>query len=165
MKAVLLGLRRNVLTFLGKFTLGEESIQMSPLDTEVAEIGRYGWGNNGVAENVTVRNEAKSPHLFGIDPFYIVRGDQNFKGEVFQLLAPTTARNALRVLRAMQLPKLVLLEGSPGVGKTSLVVALANLSGHNIVRINLSEEAIKSGSWVLLDELNLAPQSVLEAVS
>ncbi|KAF3784499.1 Midasin [Nymphaea thermarum] len=104
--------------------------------------GSYGWGNNGVAENVTVTNEAKSPHLFGIDPFYILRGDKNFKGEVFQLLAPTTTRNALRVLWAMQLPKRVLLEGSPGVGKTSLVVALANLSGHNIVRINLSEEFV-----------------------
>lgn len=147
----------------------------------------------------------------------------------------------------------VLLEGSPGVGKTSLVIALAEYSGHNVVRINLSEQvidlhqysfisffligsllllnmldantfaqtdmmdllgsdlpvegengmefawsdgillqveifsslaislqtiqklrlsstrffivqALKDGSWVLLDELNLAPQSVLEAL-
>ncbi|XP_031485697.1 midasin isoform X2 [Nymphaea colorata] len=184
--------RESCLAFLVKEL---EVYTSSPLDAKVAEIGSYAWGNNGVAENVAVRNEAKSPHLFGIDPFYIVRGDKNFKGENFQLLAPTTARNALRVLRAMQLPKPVLLEGSPGVGKTSLVVALANLSGHNIVRINLSEEtdimdllgsdlpvdgetgiqfawsdgillqAIKSGSWVLLDELNLAPQSVLEGLN
>lgn len=34
----------------------------------------------------------------------------------------------------------VLLEGSPGVGKTSLVVALGEYSGHKVVRINLSEQ-------------------------
>lgn len=39
---------------------------------------------------------------------------------------------------------LVLLEGSPGVGKTSLIVALGKFSGHTVVRINLSEQVIKS---------------------
>jgi midasin (ATPase involved in ribosome maturation) len=34
----------------------------------------------------------------------------------------------------------VLLEGSPGVGKTSLVTALGKYSGHRVVRINLSEQ-------------------------
>ena len=98
----------------------------------------------------------------------------------FEFLAPTTRRNALRVLRAMQLPKPgmvpflfdqilpvdvleffvfafsvdpffvnfffpVLLEGSPGVGKTSLIVALGKFSGHKVVRINLSEQV--SSSW------------------
>ncbi|PWA96152.1 ATPase [Artemisia annua] len=86
----------------------------------------------------------------------------------------------------------ILLEGSSCVGKTSLVLALGKYSGHSVVRINLSEQtdmmdllgsdlpgesdegmqfawsdgillqALKNGSWVLLDELNLAPQSVLE---
>lgn len=42
----------------------------------------------------------------------------------------------------------MLLEGSPGVGKTSLVVALAEYSGNTVVRINLSEQ-VKSHTFVL----------------
>lgn len=67
---------------------------------------------------------------WGIAPFYIERGSQPQKtGTPFDFGAPTTARNAMRVLRALQLPKAVLLEGSPGVGKTSLVAALAHAVG------------------------------------
>jgi midasin len=112
----------------------------------------------------------------------------------FTLAAPTTAKNMYRVLRAMQAGKPVLLEGSPGVGKTSLVLALASATGHAIERINLSEQtdimdlfgsdlpvegrvgefawrdgpllkAMKLGQWVVLDELNLASQSVLEGLN
>ncbi|GFY97181.1 midasin-like protein [Actinidia rufa] len=126
---------------------------------------------------------------------YIAKGDDPFGIEQFEFLAPTTRRNVLRVLRALQLSKPVLLEGSPGVGKTSLIVALGKFSAHTVVRINLSEQtdimdllgsdlpvesdegmqfawhdgillqALKNGSWVLLDELNLAPQSVLEGLN
>jgi midasin len=91
--------------------------------------------------------------------------------------------------------KPILLEGSPGVGKTSLVTALANLSGHKLCRINLSDQtdltdlfgsdlpveggvagefawkdaeflkALQEGHWVLLDEMNLASQAVLEGLN
>ena len=42
----------------------------------------------------------------------------------------------------MKLSQPILLEGSPGVGKTSLVMTVARLSCHSITRINLSEETV-----------------------
>ncbi|XP_068087248.1 midasin [Hyperolius riggenbachi] len=134
---------------------------------------------------------------FGIHPFYIPRGP-NFEGEDlanYALDSNTTSMNAQRLLRALQLQKPILLEGSPGVGKTSLVAALAKASGNHLVRINLSEQtdvtdlfgtdlpveggkggefswrdgpflsALKAGHWIVLDELNLASQSVLEGLN
>lgn len=113
----------------------------------------------------------------------------------FNLQAPTTRDNAMRVVRACQVNKPILLEGSPGVGKTSLVTTLANISGYRLCRINLSDQtdlidlfgsdlpvdgggpgdfawrdaefltALQEGHWVLLDEMNLAPQAVLEGLN
>jgi len=95
----------------------------------------------------------------------------------------------------MQLHKPILLEGSPGVGKTALITALGKICHRPVVRINLSEQtdisdlfgadlpveggtgghfewrdgpllqALKDSAWILLDELNLASQSVLEGLN
>lgn len=152
--------------------------------------------------------------IFGTDLVDYVKNDNNFNltenelniglfsyprasSEVdsnsFNIDAPTTAANLMRVVRAMQVSKPILLEGSPGVGKTSLVTALAELTGNELTRINLSEQtdlidlfgsdapgeksgefvwhdapflrAMQQGHWVLLDEMNLASQSVLEGLN
>ncbi|KFV78000.1 Midasin, partial [Struthio camelus australis] len=136
-------------------------------------------------------------NFMGIHPFFIPRGPVLQRNSItdYALNAGTTALNAQRLLRALQLPKPILLEGSPGVGKTSLVAALAKASGNYLVRINLSEQtdvtdlfgtdlpveggkggefawrdgpllaALKAGHWIVLDELNLASQSVLEGLN
>ena len=113
----------------------------------------------------------------------------------FSLKADTTRENAVRILRALQLDRPLLVEGSPGVGKTTLVAAISKLAGVPLTRINLSDQtdvmdlfgsdipvedgeagqftwsdapflqAMQRGEWVLLDEMNLASQSVLEGLN
>ncbi|PVV04460.1 hypothetical protein BB560_001040 [Smittium megazygosporum] len=135
----------------------------------------------------------------GVDPFYIERNAsdtlQLSNNLGFALHAPTSFDNFVKILRGMQIKKPILLEGSPGVGKTTLVETLAKLSGHKLERINLSDQtdlmdlfgtdlpiengemgqfewrdapflkAMQNGDWVLLDEINLATQSVLEGLN
>lgn len=56
---------------------------------------------------------------FGITPFTIPIGNNVIPDNLgFNLSAPTTGLNLRRVLRGMQISKPILLEGSPGVGKT-----------------------------------------------
>ena len=72
-----------------------------------------------------------------VDPFSIDRRSNN---EVFfQFEAKTTLKNLAKVLRAMTLDKAILLEGPPGVGKTSLIENLARSTGRQLFRVNLSE--------------------------
>lgn len=130
-----------------------------------------------------------------IGPFSLDRSTTAELDRGYNLRAPTTLRNTMKIMRALQLPRPILMEGSPGVGKTTLVMALAQACGMPLTRINLSDQtdlmdlfgsdvpvdgglagqfewrdapflrAMQKGEWVLLDEMNLASQSVLEGLN
>ncbi|KAF2258858.1 midasin [Lojkania enalia] len=136
-----------------------------------------------------------APELLQLGQFSIPRFTTAAEDAGFSFDAPTTRSNAMRVIRALQLPKPILLEGNPGVGKTTLITAIAKVTGKPLARLNLSEQtdlmdlfgsdvpveggqagtfawrdapflkAMKNGEWVLLDEMNLASQSVLEGLN
>jgi midasin len=136
-----------------------------------------------------------SEYQVGFGHFSLPRDTVPVDDSAFTFNAPTTRLNAMRIFRALQLTKPILIEGNPGVGKTTLVTAVAKSLGKQLVRINLSEQtdlmdlfgsdvpvegagvgsftwrdapflsAMKNGDWVLLDEMNLASQSVLEGLN
>lgn len=140
-------------------------------------------------------NLVASEQLLTIGQFSIPRRLGAANEPDFAFDAPTTKVNAMRIVRALQVNKPILLEGSPGVGKTTIIVALARACGRALTRINLSEQtdlmdlfgsdvpvegeaaghfawrdapflqAMQRGDWVLLDEMNLASQSVLEGLN
>ncbi|KAK4202656.1 putative midasin [Triangularia verruculosa] len=136
-----------------------------------------------------------TPETLSIGDFSVKRSAAAKPDTGDEFAVPTTKMNAMRVIRALQGTKPILLEGNPGVGKTTLITALARACGMPLTRINLSDqtdlmdlfgtdvpvegaeagnfvwqnapflEAMQKGEWVLLDEMNLASQTVLEGLN
>ncbi|TIC06692.1 midasin [Wallemia mellicola] len=155
-------------------------------------ISSIGASSDVISLQSSVSDTSES---FSIGPFSVTKGNFETSNKGFSFMAPTTRLNGMKVLRALQVPKPILLEGSPGVGKTSLIAALADSTSRHLVRINLSDQtdlmdlfgsdlpveggkpgefawrdaaflsAMQEGHWVLLDEMNLASQSVLEGLN
>ena len=134
-------------------------------------------------------------HALTVGPFQLQVDHRVSQDPTYILDAPTTKTNVLKIVRALQVSRSILLEGSPGVGKTTLITAIASTIGVPLTRINLSDQtdlmdlfgsdvplegkaagqfgwrqapflrAMTIGEWVLLDEMNLASQSVLEGLN
>lgn len=165
---------------------------------KLCEIAQEEWCDpNESFKFIGITGKDSDSVQFGIHPFYIDAGPSpRLPDNYFSLEAPTAILNLGQIMRSLQLDKPILLEGPPGVGKTSLVMALASLTGYGFTRINLSDQtdimdlfgsdlptedggnacsfswhdgpflhALKTGRWVLLDELNLADQNVLEGLN
>lgn len=109
------------------------------------------------------------------------------------VLTKSVTEHIVNLARAVYIKRYpVLLQGPTSSGKTSLVRYLAAKTGHEFVRINNHEhtdlqeylgtyvtdsngklqfqegalvKAVREGHWIVLDELNLAPSDVLEALN
>jgi midasin len=184
---------------LGANPAGFMSIVMSDLEQE-RQVCMEKLGELSDLDTKSIYNQkisVSSDHArFCIGPFSIQRHLHTRGADPEFTFEPrTTKSNALRVLRALQLTKPIMLEGSPGVGKTALITAVAAASRMPLTRINLSDQtdlldlfgadapvegaetgkfewrdapflhAMKKGEWVLLDEMNLASQAVLEGLN